>query len=54
MKGRVGMFDPMLKMKGTEQSMVMGLFVDYTMLLTKNDNMLQRIIGIFDSSVRKN
>ncbi len=48
MKARGGELGPRLKVRGTEESLVAGLFADDAVLLAENEGMLQRIVDEFD------
>lgn len=48
MRARVGEVGPRLRVRGTGESLVAGLFTDDTVLLIKNEGMLQRIVDRFD------
>ncbi len=48
MKVRVRDLGAKLNVRGVEQSLVAGLYVDDTMLLAESEGMLQRIVDEFD------
>ncbi len=53
MKARVVELGPRLKVRGTEESLVAGLFADDTVLLAENEGTLQRIVGEFDKVCKR-
>ncbi len=46
----VGNLGDRLNMRGVEQPLVVGLYIDDTLLLAESEGMLQRIVDEFDSS----
>ncbi len=45
----MGKLGPRLKVRGREESLVVGLFADDAVLLAESEGTLKRIVGEFDS-----